>query len=83
MWTKPHYFSNAKTVNYLELATMADYSKIRGGYFGIKTDSKGILLEGAISNIAFLLKDGRFGHPPLARTIRGTTLTKAVKIVAE
>lgn len=58
MWTNPNYFSNAKTVNYLELATMSDYSKSRGGHFGIKTDSKGFLLEGAISNVAFVLKNG-------------------------
>ena len=60
---------------------MADYSKSRGGYFGIKTDKEGKLLEGAISNIAYVLKDGSFGHPPLAKTIRGTTLTKAIKIL--
>ncbi|CAD8121514.1 unnamed protein product [Paramecium sonneborni] len=81
MWTQPNYFSNAKTVNYLELATMADYSKVRGGYFGIKVDPQGNLLEGAISNVAFLTKDNTFGYPPLNKTIRGNTLNKALKIV--
>ena len=82
-WTQPDYFANAKTVNYLALACMADYSKSRGGYFGIKTDKEGKLLEGAVSNIAYVLKDGSFGYPPLSKTIRGTTLTKAVKILQE
>lgn len=81
MWTKPNYFSNAKTVNYLELATMADYSKTRGGYFGIKVDPQGYLLEGAISNVAFILADNTFAYPPLSKTIRGNTLNKALKIV--
>lgn len=81
MWTTPNYFSNAKTVNYLDLATMADYSKSRGGYLGIKVDPQGNLLEGAVSNIAFVLKDGTFAHPPLTKTIRGSTLSKALKIV--
>lgn len=81
MWTNPNYFSNAKTVNYLALATMADYSKSRGGYFGVKVDQNGNLLEGAISNVAFVTKNKIFGYPPLSKTIRGSTLTKAIKLI--
>lgn len=60
---------------------MADYSKVRGGHFGIKVDPHGNLLEGAISNVAFMTKDHVFAHPPLSKTIRGNTLNKALKIV--
>lgn len=62
---------------------MADYSKMRGGYLGIKTDQNSVILEGSISNIAFVLEDKTFAFPPLEKTIRGVTLTKALKIVED
>lgn len=76
-----NYLANAKTVNYLENSLIADYSRSRGGFRGIKIDKEGNLLEGSISNIAFVMKDKSFVYPPLEKTIRGNTLSKVKEIL--
>jgi hypothetical protein len=39
-------------VNYIENALMANESKIRGGYQGIKVLESGVILEASMANIA-------------------------------
>ena len=45
---------HTKTTNYLENAMMANASKIKGGYVGIKALESGVLLEASIANVAFI-----------------------------
>ncbi len=57
---------------------MANASKMKGGYVGIKAFENGVLLEASIANIAFIF--GReFASPRLQTVIKGTTLTKLLK----
>lgn len=47
-------YVHAKTVNYLDNAVMANRSKEKGGYQGIKALKNNVLLEAASANIAFV-----------------------------
>ena len=40
-----------------------------------------IIQEGAIANIAFVLKTGEFCSPPYNQIIKGTTLNDAIDII--
>lgn len=51
---RPNEHVHAKTLNYINNAFMANQSKIKGGYQGIKALSTGVLLEAASANIAFI-----------------------------
>ena len=45
---------HTKTTNYLQNAMMANASKKKGGYVGIKAFQNGVLLQASIANIAFI-----------------------------
>lgn len=66
--------SKAKTTNYLHNCMINKYSRDKGGYLGIISDSEGNLLESPISNIAFVNKDMEFIVPSYDKTLKGTTV---------
>ena len=51
---QPKELVHSKTVDYTHNALMANQSKKRGGYQGIKALENGVLLEAAVANIAFM-----------------------------
>lgn len=73
--------SSAKSTNYLENSIVANFSKSRGGYLGIKADEDGNLLEAAIANIAIVLKSNVFLTPPPDKIVEGTTLKKCISYI--
>ena len=52
-------------------------SRRKGGFLGIEMDKEGYLLEGSMSTVAVLLKNGDFLVPPPDRILSGTTVLKA------
>lgn len=70
--------SSAKSTSYLENSIIANASKSKGGYLGIKIDENGHALEAAIANIGLVLKNGDFVTPPSEKIIEGTTLKKCL-----
>ena len=72
---------NIKSNNYLMRSYIATESKKLGGYLAIEADRDGYLLEGSVSTVAVLLKNGDFVVPPFKRIIPGTTAVKILKYV--
>ncbi len=70
--------STAKSVNYVENALMANESKKRGGYLGIKIDKDHNFVEAAIANIGFVLKNQTFVLPTFEKCIAGTTIKRVL-----
>ena len=73
---------HTKTTNYLENAMMANASKIKGGYVGIKAFESGVLLEASIANIAFIFAK-EFATPRFETVIKGTTIIKLLKYIEQ
>lgn len=59
---------------------MANASKKKGGYVGIKALENGVLLEASIANIAFIFGK-QFATPRFETVIKGTTIIKLLKYV--
>ncbi|KAL4457033.1 hypothetical protein ABPG74_014671 [Tetrahymena malaccensis] len=71
----------AKSISYLENAIIANASKSKGGYLGIKVDENGYLLEASIASIGMILKNKEFVSPPADKIIEGTTLKKCMQFL--
>ena len=78
----PKEMVHSKTVNYVENSMMANESKLRGGYQGIKALENGVLLEASMANIAFIFGK-EFATPHFSTVIEGTTIKKLLKYVNE
>ena len=76
----PKEYVHTKTVNYIENAIMANESKKKGGYQGIKALENGVLLEASMANIAFIFGK-EFATPRFETVIEGTTIKKLLKFV--
>ena len=74
---------NIKSNNYLVCSYIATQSKNKGGYLAIEADKDGFLLEGSLSTVAVLLKNGDFVVPPVDRIIPGTTAIKIFKFIEQ
>ena len=74
---------NIKSNNYLVRSYIATQSKNKGGYLAIEADKDGFLLEGSLSTVAVLLKNGDFVVPPVDRIIPGTTAIKIFKFIEQ
>ena len=71
---------HAKTVDYLDNAVMANKSKEKGGYQGIKALKSNVLLEAATSNIAFVFGK-EFATPRFEMVVKGTTIIKSLQFM--
>lgn len=74
---------NIKSNNYLVRSYIVTQSKNKGGYLAIEADKDGFLLEGSLSTVAVLLKNGDFVVPPVDRIIPGTTAIKIFKFIEQ
>ncbi|EGR30778.1 zinc-binding dehydrogenase family protein, putative [Ichthyophthirius multifiliis] len=74
---------SAKSTNYLENAIIANTSKQKGGYQGLKIDENGNVLEAAMANIGIVLKNQEFWTPPGEKIVEGTTLKKCFQFMKE
>ena len=78
----PKELVHSKTVDYTHNSLMANESKKRGGYQGIKALKNGVLLEAAVANIAFMFGK-EFATPRFETVIEGTTIKKLLKYVEQ
>lgn len=78
---KAGILANAKTTNYLINSLYAIEAVKRGGNLGVMIDRNGDILEGPISNIAFVFKNGDFVIPKLTKILRGTTLIECMQFI--
>lgn len=58
-------------------------SRRKGGFLGIEMDDEGYLLEGSMSTVGVLLKNGDFVVPPPERILAGTTVKKAFQCIED
>jgi len=73
--------SNAKTTNYLVNSIITSKASDDNGYLGIVTDEHGNILEGVMSNVAFVLEGDIFSLPSFEKTLPGTTAIKVLDLV--
>jgi branched-subunit amino acid aminotransferase/4-amino-4-deoxychorismate lyase len=77
---KTDYFANIKSCNYLPNVLMKKEAEDAGVEFTVSVDENGFLGEGATENIGIITKDKEFFVPRFARTLRGTTVTRAMEL---
>jgi 4-amino-4-deoxychorismate lyase len=68
-------------MQYIVNALMANYSKRRGGYQGLKLNDKKQVLETAMANIALITRDGIFVAVPPEHILEGTTIKRVMGFV--
>ena len=71
--------ATAKTTNYLCSSIIACKAHEDGGYLGLISDKDGNILEGVVSNIAFVLNDDTYSVPSFEKTLPGTTAIKCLE----
>lgn len=73
----------SKTTSYLANCIINKIVKQKQGYLGIMLDDEGNMLEGPISNIAFVMKNNSFRVPSFEKTLKGTTIIKCLRYIEE
>ena len=53
---KPTMLATMKSTNYLLNSLVASHAERKGGCFGVQVDAHGMLAEGSVCNVAFVLK---------------------------
>ncbi|WP_300162765.1 aminotransferase class IV [Solidesulfovibrio sp.] len=79
---KQNYLARIKSIDYLPNVLMKREATMRGEDYPVCYDDKGFLAEGATENICLVDADGRFVVPELNNALRGTTLMRAVELLA-
>lgn len=81
--TKPSFFAQAKSCNYLPNALAHLEAHEKGADFAIMLDQQGYLAEGPTQSIAIVDHQKIFKYPKLDNILRGTTLLRAVELAEE
>ncbi len=81
--TKPSFFAQAKSCNYLPNALAHLEAHEKGADFAIMLDQQGYLAEGPTQSIAIVDHQKIFKYPKLDNTLKGTTLLRAAALAEE
>ncbi len=79
---KQNYLARIKSIDYLPNVLMRLEAAGRGEDYPVCYDDRGFLAEGATENICIVDGAGRFVVPELTNALTGTTLLRAVELLA-
>lgn len=77
---KDPWFSQIKSLNYLQNVLMRRECAEHGADFGVCVGPTGVICEGATENLLVVTKDGEVLVPRFDYTLRGTTVSLVMKI---
>lgn len=78
--TKPGFYAQVKSTDYLLNALVALDANQRGADFGVWFDQDGCLAESSTENVAIVTQEGMLKYPSFAHTLKGTGLIRGVQL---